>query len=114
MQTFVLKSIKCLKHRFTKLTFLTQIVKTHHKEQLLETLKDENALLDTKLEEMIVYFQAGVLVGDSTSAFNLALCYHMGRGTTQDLEKVKSMSELSSMQLSSSNSKCLINSLYNT
>lgn len=64
------------------------MVKAYHDEQLSDLLKNENTFLDNKPEEMIVYFQAGVLVGDSTSAFNLALCYHMGHGTTQDLEKV--------------------------
>ncbi|MPC14250.1 Death ligand signal enhancer [Portunus trituberculatus] len=75
---------------------LLEIVKAHHKEHLSEILKKGNTSLDSKPEEMIVYFQAGVLVGDSTSAFNLALCYHMGHGTTQDLEKARKLYEVAS------------------
>ncbi|KAK8402724.1 hypothetical protein O3P69_000816 [Scylla paramamosain] len=75
---------------------LLKIVKAHHDEQLSDMLKNENTLLNTKPEEMIIYFQAGVLLGDSTSAFNLALCYHMGYGTTQDLEKARKLYEVAS------------------
>lgn len=75
---------------------LLKMVKAYHDEQLSDLLKNENTFLDNKPEEMIVYFQAGVLVGDSTSAFNLALCYHMGHGTTQDLEKARKLYEVAS------------------
>lgn len=36
----------------------------------------------------IVYFQAGSMMGDPTSTFNLALCHHFGRGVQQDMKKV--------------------------
>lgn len=80
---------------------MEQVVKAHHEERLSDMLKKgEKTLLDTKPEEMVVYFQAATLMGDTTSAFNLALCYHMGHGVTQDLEKVSKKNRSDVMQAS--------------
>lgn len=73
---------------------LFEIVKADREDQLQEVFKkDGNTLWDTKPEEAVVYFQAGVMMGDPSSTFNLALCYHMGYGITQDLEKARKLYE---------------------
>lgn len=45
----------------------------------------------------IEYFRSGALLGDPSSCFNLALCYHLGRGIEQDLKMARDLYEAASL-----------------
>lgn len=44
----------------------------------------------------VPYFHAGVLLGDASSNYNLALCYHMGHGVERDFQKARELYETAS------------------
>ncbi|XP_042212107.1 uncharacterized protein LOC121859391 [Homarus americanus] len=68
-------------------------------DQLMGVLKDDVnlSLVDTDPDSAVLYFQAGALLGDPSSAFNLALCYHLGRGVTQDFKMARELYESASL-----------------
>ncbi|KAK7066571.1 hypothetical protein SK128_009151 [Halocaridina rubra] len=45
----------------------------------------------------IAYFRAGALLGDASSTYNLALCYHLARGIDQDLKMARELYEAASL-----------------
>ncbi|XP_068238902.1 uncharacterized protein [Palaemon carinicauda] len=48
-------------------------------------------------KEAVPYFHAGTLMGDASSHYNLALCYHMGYGIKQDFQKARELYETASL-----------------
>ncbi|XP_076057077.1 uncharacterized protein LOC143034625 [Oratosquilla oratoria] len=50
-------------------------------------------IVEEEPEVAFHYFKNGALLGDPSSTFNLGLCYHLGKGTKQNLAKARELYE---------------------
>lgn len=68
-------------------------------DQLMGVLEGDVGLnlVDTEPGSAVIYFRAGALLGDPSSTFNLALCYHLGRGVRQDFKMARELYEAANL-----------------
>ncbi|XP_045623228.1 uncharacterized protein [Procambarus clarkii] len=53
-------------------------------------------VMEGEILSAVTHFKAGALLGDPSAVFNLALCYQLGHGVTQDLKMARELYETAS------------------